>query len=247
MIITREERLQDPYKEQLHERLRRVIAHIHDRCNNPNFKQYSNYGGRGVTYDPKWESTEGFILDVDSIPGWDEEAFIARKLQLDKDYRIQGNKIYTKNACTWVSAKENMQIQPSRQKEFYAYNVYTEVLEEHFSETLFAQDKGLERTVIGAVLHGKKHMAGDWVFWYKTETPPVRTYIQASNGSEILEDINGQRLSKKLGRYKTAVSSALNDARKNNKQAKVSGWIITVHPLDLKSIVDRYEINRSRD
>ena len=30
------------------------------RCDNPNLRGYKNYGGRGITYDPKWKTFEGF-------------------------------------------------------------------------------------------------------------------------------------------------------------------------------------------
>jgi|SRR5574343_202528 len=34
------------------------------RCDNPNIPGYENYGGRGITYDPKWKYFENFFKDM---------------------------------------------------------------------------------------------------------------------------------------------------------------------------------------
>lgn len=39
-------------------------SHLKQRCNNPKSKRYKDYGGRGITYDPKWETFEGFKKDM---------------------------------------------------------------------------------------------------------------------------------------------------------------------------------------
>ena len=129
MIITLEERKANPYKQELFNRLSRVCYKMHDRCNNPKQKCYKNYGGRGVTYCDKWQHVSGFIDDVDKIPGWDEKKFLAHQLQLDKDFRIEGSKIYSLETCMWISRQDNIKKQPSRQKPFTAYNLITKEYE----------------------------------------------------------------------------------------------------------------------
>lgn len=39
------------------------------RCNNPNNKDYANYGGRGITVCPEWDVFEAFAADVGPHPG----------------------------------------------------------------------------------------------------------------------------------------------------------------------------------
>ena len=39
-------------------------ADMKTRCDNPKNKYYDYYGGRGITYDPKWKTFEGFWEDT---------------------------------------------------------------------------------------------------------------------------------------------------------------------------------------
>lgn len=62
-----------------------------DRCNNPNSIGWDRYGGRGISYDPKWTTFEGFWEDMEE--GWSED--------FDID-RINFNGNYCKDNCRWV-------------------------------------------------------------------------------------------------------------------------------------------------
>lgn len=42
---------------------------IIQRCFNPKNKGFKNYGGRGITVDPRWRIYENFIADVGRCPG----------------------------------------------------------------------------------------------------------------------------------------------------------------------------------
>ena len=69
------------------------------RCTNPNATGFKNYGGRGITLDPRWNPKEGgsfenFLADMGGRP---PGTTIERK---DKDAG------YCQANCTWVSAKE---------------------------------------------------------------------------------------------------------------------------------------------
>ena len=69
------------------------------RCNNPNNKGYSLYGGRGVAYCDRWESFDNFFEDMGERPDG---------YQLDKDKKGGiGCKLYSPENCCWISADEN--------------------------------------------------------------------------------------------------------------------------------------------
>jgi hypothetical protein len=65
------------------------------RCTNTNTPKFYNYGGRGVSYDPKWETFEGFYQDMGDRPSLNHS--------LD---RVDPNGHYTKNNCRWATVGE---------------------------------------------------------------------------------------------------------------------------------------------
>ncbi len=52
------------------------------RCNNPNRPNYKNYGGRGITVDPSWDSFETFLADMGERP----EGMTIDRIDSDGDY-----------------------------------------------------------------------------------------------------------------------------------------------------------------
>ena len=68
---------------------------MHDRCNNPKSNGYHNYGGRGITVDPIWESFDQFLADMGPRP--------SSLYSLD---RIDVNGNYAPGNCRWATAKE---------------------------------------------------------------------------------------------------------------------------------------------
>lgn len=65
------------------------------RCNNKNQTGYERYGGRGITYDPRWEKFEVFFNDMGHMP--------EPGMELD---RIDNDGNYCKENCRWSTCKE---------------------------------------------------------------------------------------------------------------------------------------------
>lgn len=66
------------------------------RCDNPNFKYFSYYGGRGITYCPAWKTYEGFLADMGERP---------EGTTLD---RIDSDGNYEPANCRWATKSEQM-------------------------------------------------------------------------------------------------------------------------------------------
>lgn len=64
------------------------------RCNDKNFKQYHNYGGRGIKF--MWKSFNDFLTDMGD--SW----FIGATID-----RIDVNGNYEKSNCQWITLAEN--------------------------------------------------------------------------------------------------------------------------------------------
>ena len=79
------------------------------RCCNPNDSSYKNYGGRGITYTPNWESYEAFLADMGRAPG--------PEYSLDR-IDVDGN--YEASNCRWVTW--DVQLKNQRRTRWIEYN-----------------------------------------------------------------------------------------------------------------------------
>jgi len=94
-------------------RIYRIWASMVQRCNNPNSRNYKNYGGRGITVCKRWLKFENFLEDVGEPPN--------DKYQID---RKNNNKGYKPSNCRWISSKENNRNR--RNNKLYTYNNKTQ-------------------------------------------------------------------------------------------------------------------------
>ena len=70
-------------------------ADMKRRCFNPNIKNYSDYGGRGITVCDRWLNLDNFLADMGSRP--------TAKHSLD---RIDNNADYSPKNCKWSTKAE---------------------------------------------------------------------------------------------------------------------------------------------
>lgn len=64
------------------------------RCSNPNNSNWDRYGGRGISFDPRWEKFEHFFTDMGERPE-------GRTLE-----RENNNLGYAPGNCCWATPKE---------------------------------------------------------------------------------------------------------------------------------------------
>lgn len=84
------------------------------RCTNPRNPQYKDYGGRGITLDPRWEKFSCFLADMGVRP---------EGTTLD---RIDNNLGYGPSNCRWVSRK--LQQRNRRTNRWITHNGETKLL-----------------------------------------------------------------------------------------------------------------------
>lgn len=70
---------------------------IINRCDRPSYRAYARYGGRGISYDPRWKSFANFLEDMGERPG--------KEYSID---RIDINGDYCKDNCRWATQEEQV-------------------------------------------------------------------------------------------------------------------------------------------
>ena len=67
------------------------------RCYNLNHSKYADYGGRGITVDPRWHRFENFLADMGEPP--------SPELTIDREDNDLG---YSKGNCRWATRLEQV-------------------------------------------------------------------------------------------------------------------------------------------
>lgn len=140
------------------------------RTLNPQDPSYANYGGRGITIDPRWNEFVNFLSDMGERPSGMQ---IERK---DND----GN--YTKDNCIWASRKQ--QCRNRRSNHLLTLNGLTKPMIE------WCEEFGMSYTMVHARIY-----AYGWTVEKALTTPRTRTprsmAFAVSNGVELIETEHG--------------------------------------------------------
>ncbi len=132
---------------------------IKQRCNDKNLPHYNLWGGRGITYDKKWVTFEGFYYDF---------GFTYKKgHSID---RINNNGNYTKENCRWATYKE--QANNRRDNTLLTYKNITKTLAQWADSLgikhstlcmrLYNYNWGIEKSLTKAVNNYAKRKYNHW-------------------------------------------------------------------------------------
>lgn len=73
----------------------RAWADMHNRCKNPNIRNYARYGGRGITVCERWDNFETFLADLGKRPS-----------KMHSLERIDNDAGYSPDNCRWATKKD---------------------------------------------------------------------------------------------------------------------------------------------
>ena len=94
--------------------------HMIRRCYSTNFKEYAQYGGKGITVCNRWLCFENFLNDVKYLSGYNLWVKYPGEYEIDKDY-LQMNvpedqKYYSPHTCCFIKKLDNIKYAAKYQK-----------------------------------------------------------------------------------------------------------------------------------
>jgi hypothetical protein len=119
-------------------RIKAILNGMKTRCNNPNAKDYKNYGGRGVQVCSEWSN------DTSSFVKWSLENGYTDELTID---RIDVNGNYEPSNCRWITMKEQSNNRTTSR--FVTINGVTKTMQEWSDESGVPKNTILQRIKMG--------------------------------------------------------------------------------------------------
>lgn len=140
---------------------------ILSRNYNMNDSHYNGYGGKGHRVSDDWLNFTNFYYDVILIEGYEEDKFLNKEIELDKDFKQDGieSKIYSKETCIWIDKTKNHKKQSSKQKKFEAISPNNNIYY-HDNIREFGRIHNICNNTIRYSLKNKTKTKNGWTFKY---------------------------------------------------------------------------------
>lgn len=123
-----------------------------NRCYLESSGGYHNYGAKGVRVEESWHNFDDFMETIEEVDGFDLQGILSGELQLDKDIKIKGNKIYSKDNCKFVTRSENTGNRPSNTCDFIAVDV-NGVITRQTNRENFCREHNLDSSTVWRMLN----------------------------------------------------------------------------------------------
>lgn len=146
------------------------------RCYQSTSGSYNRYGELGITVSEEWHDLNNFIETIDQVDGFDLDKIVNGELQIDKDIKYEGNKVYSKGNCTFVSPSENSGFRPSGIRPFIAIHLKNNIRKRVVNREKFCRENDLHPFDVWKMCHknaGKGNKAANfykgWQFFYEED------------------------------------------------------------------------------
>ena len=121
---------------------------------------------KGCTVDPHWHNFQNFCEDIVYLQGYEEwkKNTIPYKYALDKDIKIEGNKVYNRDTCMFVTTKENSLKANLTGKTYEATNIKTGEKIIFYNQNEFAKKYNLNCRHMYSCIKGDRKSHKEWAF-----------------------------------------------------------------------------------
>jgi thymidylate synthase len=90
----------------LWKKLRPMWDAMISRCYDTKDHSYPGYGGKNIYVSARWLLFSNFVIDAQTLPGWNKKLVNWKKYSLDKDIAAKG--YYSEKTCQWVDLKTQL-------------------------------------------------------------------------------------------------------------------------------------------
>jgi thymidylate synthase len=91
---------------ELWKKLRPMWDAMISRCYDTKDHSYPGYGGKNIYVSARWLLFSNFVIDAQTLSGWDKKLANWKKYSLDKDIAAKG--YYSEKTCQWVDLKTQL-------------------------------------------------------------------------------------------------------------------------------------------
>lgn len=196
---------------------------IMQRCYLKSSSGYKSYGDKGVTVAKEWHDLNYFFATIEVVDGYDFQRIVNGELQLDKDIKFEGNKVYSKENCAFVTPSQNSGHRPSNMRPFVAVAPdYT--YKTIYNREEFCRKHKMNSYSVWGVLQRGRGTYKKWQFYYLSEfnTDKIvkrREYIATSPTGEKYRCEQHARFARRFNLSAANISMVL-----SGRQGHHKGW-----------------------
>lgn len=143
------------------------------RCYDENCHR-RNASYKNCRVNKRWHNFQNFVEDIQYLEGYDKWKEGKNKkrnpMELDKDIKVPGNRIYSKDTCIFATKAENAITGNITGKTYIATRIFDGYVEEFTNQTRFAQKYKLTSQSVNYCCTGKQKQHKGWTFKIKEET-----------------------------------------------------------------------------